>query len=721
MNWTAADAARREQAVLEGEKIYFGGLRALAVENSRRRERLGKLRDSAISGTGKTGHRMERAAANIKAKGNKAREALQSAWEFLSFGQVVNVLFGEDSAAARWMNARELAASNAYEDAFQAKANAMEALFNSLSGSRFGGTQLRHKMATEQTITVKDALGVEQKFTESEAITFLLMWRQEDGQRHMRGVVDEETGAITSDWAWNDASAAAVEAGLSPQGVAAMAFLGQSYGEEYGRINDVFRRIWNVSMPRHKMYAPLSVKPVQGKADTIMDPVSGESMGAGMTPGSLKNRSFSAIAEPDFRDAFQTYLSHARQMEHFIAYGEFARDSLAIINRRETRNAIEAAGGPYAANVLSKWVDYFAQGGVRDANMGGALARTVGRALGGLSQAMLVGRVSVLAMQSLQLVAAAYQMPVGSFLIRLAKLKFGQLDWGDAIRSEYIQRRVAIMPPIVRDAVQGLGSGKPNRAKYAAAELGKTISGADALFTGATYAIFYDYHLGLASKAGLANPEAHAHSEAERLTDQVAQPVRSGARSWMEVANQGNPAFRALWNFSSDPRQKVALAVYAAMRRDKAGWDKFAGWGKAMTITWLGSGVLAALMRAAMRDIRNDDDDEWFDERHWDPKRLGLMAISGPFAAAPFLGDILEETTYKATGQYMPSGGLFSAVSNVAGVIPKWLDGDFEAMKDAETIFTGAAAGSGTAGAFASGMHILRDGLGIIENLEGPD
>jgi hypothetical protein len=721
MNWTAADAARREQAVLEGEKIYFDGLAALRKEASRRRERLGQLRDSAITGTGKSGSRMQREAAIRAAKGNKGREALQMAWEFLSFGQVVNVLFGEASAAARWFNARELAASNAFEDAFQAKANAIEALFVTLAGSRFQGEVLKNKMTTDLTIKVKDALGIEHEFSDSQAITFLLMWRQEDGQRHMRGLVDEETQQIISEWAWDDASAAAIEKQLSPAGHAAMAFLGQSYGEEYGRINAVFRRIWNVSMPRHKMYSPLSVAPAQGKADTIMDPVSGDTMGAGMTPGSLKNRSFSAIAEPLFKDAFQVYVSHARQMEHFIAYGEFSRDSLAIVNRREARNAIEAAGGPFAAGVLSKWLDFFAVGGVKDANMGGAVARTVGGAIGRLSQAALVGRVSVLAMQSLQLVAASYQMPVGAFLTRLAKLKFGRLAWGDAIRSEYIQRRIAIMPPIVRDAVQGLASGTPNRAKYYAAQLGKTISGADALFTGGTYAIFYDYHLKLAKASRIPNPEAHAHSEAERLTDQVAQPVRIGARSWLEVANQGNPAFRAMWNFSSDPRQKVALAVYAAMRRDTSAPEKTAAVGKALAITWIGSGVLAALLRAAMRDLRDDDDDEWFDERHWSATRLGLMALTGPLGGMPYFGEIMENTSYKATGEYMPAGGMLAGIGQSIGLVPKWLDGDFDLLKDAEKILTDGAAASGTSAALASGMHILRDGLGIIENLEGPD
>jgi hypothetical protein len=719
-NWNAADAARREQAVLEGDKIYFGGLRALAIDNSRRRERLGKLRTSAIQGTGKTGARMEREAAK-QAAASKGGVFREMSWEFLSFGQLVNVLFGEKSDVAKWFNAREIAASNAAHDGFQAKVNSLESLFDSLSGNRFDGEKLRHRMATSQTIKVTDALGVKQSLSDSQAITFLLMWRQEDGRRHMEGIIDEQTGAVISSWGWDEDSAADIESQLSREGRAVMAFLASSYGEEYDRINEVFRKIWNVSMPRHKMYAPLSVNPVQGKGDTIMDPVSGDTMGAGMTPGSLKNRSFSAIAEPELKDAFQVFLTHARQMEHFIAYGEFSRDALGVINRRETRSAILAAGGPTAAGTLSKWIDYFALGGVQDANIGSKWGRIMGGMLGRISQAALVGRVSVLAMQSLQLAAASFKMPLGSFLTRFAKLSTGQLGWSDAIHSEYIERRVSQMPPLVRDMLAGIASGTPNRAKYLAGKLGQTISGADALFTAGTYAIFYDYHLKIAKASKAENPEAVAHKEAERLTDQVAQPTRTGARSWLEVANQGNPAFRAMWNFSSDPRQKASLIVYEAMRRDTSGLDKAGNVAFMSAKVWIIGGILTTLLRTIVRDLRSDDDDEIFDERYWNPQRLALMAATGPLSAVPFLGGMIEASTYAATGQFMPKGGMLNFMESAAAIPAKWGKGKVEPLKDLETLATAGAGFSGTSAAAASALHILRDVVGFIENLEGPD
>jgi hypothetical protein len=44
-----------------------------------------------------------------------------------------------------------------------------------------------------------------------------------------------------------------------------------------------------------------------------------------------------------------------------------------------------------------------------------------------------------------------------------------------------------------------------------------------------------------------------------------------------------------------------------------------------------------------------------------------------------------------------------------------------EPLKDLETLATAGAGFSGTSAAAASALHILRDVVGFIENLEGPD
>ena len=73
--------------------------------------------------------------------------------------------------------------------------------------------------------------------------------------------------------------------------------LGEQYATEYDRINTVFVNLYGVAMPRHKHYSPLTVKPAQAAGGQTLDPITGAVMsGSGLTPGSLRNRSQSAIA-----------------------------------------------------------------------------------------------------------------------------------------------------------------------------------------------------------------------------------------------------------------------------------------------------------------------------------------------------------------------------------------------------------------------------------------
>ena len=77
--------------------------------------------------------------------------------------------------------------------------------------------------------------------------------------------------------------------------------------------------------------------------------------------------------------------------------------------------------------------------------------------------------------------------------------------------------------------------------------------------------------------------------------------------------------------------------------------------------------------------------------------------------------------TYAATGQYMPRGGMLGFLGDAAAIPKKWSKGKVEPLKDLEMLFTAGAGVSGTSAAGASGMHIIRDTVGFIENLEGPD
>ena len=538
------------------------------------------------------------------------------------------------------------------------------------------------------------------------------MWQQDDGKRHMRGHLDD-AGNPTGTWHWRQQDIDAIEDQLPAEAKAIRVFLRAQYAAEYDRVNAVYQRENGVALPRVKNYAPIAVDSVLGgKADQFVDPFSGQAADSrGVSPGALKTRSTSAVAKPKIIDALQAYLAHVRQMEHYIAYAGFAADASAVLNHRDTRDAIKAASGEEAATLLGQWVNLLANGGTADANAQLGLTQLLGRMNGRAAAMALTGRISVLAVQSVQLGAALAEIPAASYLKRFAKLMTGQLGWRTAIHSDYIQRRLSAMPPAVRQAMDGLASEKPSWLKHAAQRMGETINGADGLFTAGTYAILLDYHLGQAAKLGLTGDTAtaYAHDAAARATDRVAQPTRAGTRSIYENTAT-NPTARLLWNFASEARQKLALCTIGTS--GKSAGEK----ARAIAVTWGIGGVLTTLIRAALRDMRDNRDDELFDERNWNPARLALEALTGPLQGMPFLGDEISAAIAAIVGQdYRQQESILHSIAigaQAAGHIDEWLDGTRDAdaiVRDIEGMLTAGGMFSPNLSAAAGFSHLARD------------
>ena len=712
-HWSQADAARREAALIEATRVFESGYLQHRREVSAKREKRQERRVRMKAATKAQGDREERRQRRKKDEGTKVGRFARMKASLLSFEQLLHEAFGIESEDARMLTDWERRASNAKTDAIQNKLDLIEDLFANLAGSKFKGEALRWKMAHEDAITVQG-----RTFSELEAITATLMWRQEDGRRHMEGPKDDN-GRATGEWNYSESFMEELEAKLSTNAKAVRLHLGEQYAAEYERLNAIYRDLYGVSLPRHKHYSPLTVKPQNAPAGQLTDPVTGFAMtGNGFTPGSLRSRSQSAVAEPEFRDAVQTYLAHVRQMEHWMAYAPFATEAMAVLNTRDVGNSVEEAAGQQTLAVLRSWLDFFAQGGTKDAAAHLAINENWNRITSRFAAMVLIGKASVLAIQSTQLGAGFAAIPAGAYLTRFAKLMTGRLDWSGALSSDFIQRRKVQMPAVVQQALDGLKSSKPSRLKHLVRKLGETIPGADALFTAGTYAIVHDYQKSQAKRLGLAGPQAEefARNEAERVTERVAQPVRPGARSYYEVS-ASDPARRILWSFASDARQKFALSVLG--HSDRSIGEK----ARAYAVTWLVGGVVATMVRSAIRDLKDDEDDEVFDERNWDPGRLALSALTGPLGGEPLLGDIGESSIFAAFGEYMPSGTMLDTGKNfvqAAKKVPDWFTGERDvegAIKDAEAMLTALGLASDEAAAVTSLSHIVRDLFSVGQNV----
>jgi hypothetical protein len=182
-----------------------------------------------------------------------------------------------------------------------------------------------------------------------------------------------------------------------------------------------------------------------------------------------------------------------------------------------------------------------------------------------------------------------------------------------------------------------------------------------------------------------------------------------------------SPGWKLSWAFASEARQKLAISLFTMANPNADAARK----AKALAGTWIVGGMGAALLRAISRDIRNGEDDEWFDERNWNPARLALMSLCGPFQGIPVLGELVQGAVFAATGQYVADGNLFSSVMQAGGAtrnLDDWFTGDRDAagiIKDTEAILSGMGVFNETISAAASLSHLARDLFGVADNLSG--
>lgn len=708
-DWKNADADRRRTALMEASRIWNGAYAQHAQKVIRQREERELARFDAIAATGKAGDLAGRKSKAI------ADSGLKGSWKdyilnLLNFDQVVGVLFGENTEVANTIIDKQRQAENAKEDGSQAKMQELEDFFTGLAGGNLlDGERLRYRL-TQPSMTVNEI-----EMSELEALSAAMMWAQEDGRRHMEGEMDE-IGKPSGAWHYDQAFVDEILANLSTEALALRDWLGQRYAEEYGNINAVYSELNGVNLPQIRNYSPVTVQPVNAPTGQVLDPVSGSAMsGASTSPGALRTRG-TAIAEPRFQDVLQTYISHTLQMEHWKAFAPMIAEANGILRNRDVQNSVEEKGGAEARKMLNAWLDYFAQGGTRDAGAHLALNQGLNNVLGRASQVALVGRASTLLIQSTQLGAAIAEMPVKAYLKRMGKLLTGQLGWDAALNSDYIQRRVKQMPPVVQMAMQGLKGAKPTAIQQAGKRLGMLLSGADGLFTAGTYAITYDYHLSKAKELGLAGQEAedYARNTAERVTDRIAQPTRAGARSLYENTST-NPLARAGWAFASEARKNLAITAYSFAERDTA--TKLRTLAYVVALNSIG----ASILRSIWRDIMDDEDDDLFDDKYWSPKRIAIAMATEPLYGFPALGSVVQGGVNKAFGEYKPSGSLFSVDRAIGPIkrLPDHLSGDTdlrEVMRDIDMVISALGIMHPNIAATASITHLAKDLFNLTDS-----
>lgn len=514
----------------------------------------------------------------------------------------------------------------------------------------------------------------------------------------------QEQYADALDRAGFDAAAIeSVEGQLTESAKRMREFMRTEYREGYAPLAAVFERMYGVSLPQIKNYAPAAFYHVGAERET--DP--GEKGGApsAMRAGFLANRRRHTAA-PRLENAFATFLGHSAQTAHWKSLAEFTREFSGVIGKPDVKRAIESAHGPEMLKTLNQWVKNIEGNGLDV--QAGLFDKGVNWLSSVQAYIALAFRLGTLAKQSTALLGSAYRMPMRDYARGFARLMSGDLDVRTIYLSPVIQRRLETgFAPEVRAALDDAWLAKPT-LRAAALEKGMELIGAtDAFFTTGSAAIAYDYHLRKAQEAGLTGEAAEqaAMVEVEDIVSRTAQPADVVNRSLFE-ARLGAMG-RLLFMFASEARQKSSLWLTAWSRTftGKATKDDL----RVLAISHLIVAPLLQTITAAWRDMRDDDDDEIFDAENWDPMDYAKAIVAGPLSGIPLVGEALSG---------FPDNGIFGRQLFAVKSLSQLLDGpqDREAEKAewyADRIFRvmqGVDAFTGVAGS------VLDQATSIVDN-----
>ena len=763
-NFEGKDAAEADAAVQRASEVYWTGRNTWRAVEEQRAEQTAKMQTEVIEAMGEGAASLSNRQAKKKSSKLLKKMLANGSLDLLTFVQVLEHTLGPRHALVkRWNNAARNAGA-LKTDAILAANERFNNALREAAGTKslLEARKMLWKIGDEQTIAIDKREGgtSETAFAPVEKIT---AWRDgkadpsalgfskaeaddliaqldlpENARKKKLGVERVNAGTVTpamlteaeaialtmlagqSQYAANlerhgySAEALAqAEAGISDAGKRLRDFFSDYYRDGYEPIASLFREMFGIDLPRIEGYSPASF--IHQGQERELDPFGGGLLtDGGFRSGFLKERK-SHLAEPRIDNAFSIWQGHVAQTEHWKAFAPFVRELRGVLGNAEVKKAIEGAHGSDTVNALQRWTQAFEQNGLAARSMGrvvDGVAREVSRRQATLTLAWKAGTILK---QSLAAISSGARLPFGAWSRGFVRVLSGKVDVKAIRESAMIQRRIESGYSVeVRNAMASLFSGKPSVWKDFVAKGMDLIGEADAFFTAIGTAIAYDHHYNEALKGGLdeAQAKAMALTEAEDNIARTAQPAEMQGRSLYELAM--SPGERLLFMFASNQRKDTGLII-SAFQQYKAGKTTKAQMLQTLSVAWLLSGLGSALIGAAWRDAKDDDDDSLFDAEHWSPWDLFKSTLLGPLGGIPLLGLAANSVL----GFHGPDP--FAPVSRALKAGEGIMDGDKaepveKSLRRVVDVANGAAMLWGGAEAVAVGANIFEQAFNLVDN-----
>ena len=473
------------------------------------------------------------------------------------------------------------------------------------------------------------------EYTEAQAVTLILFARQPRYQTNL------ENAGFTPE------VIEAARAQLSPEALAMVNHLAEFYRANYAPLDALFTRMFGVHMPMEDNYSPAAFER-SGSPDAMAAPGAGQLQPeGGFRNGWSKTRS-THQAEPKLENAFIVFQGHLAVTEHWRAFALLTRELSAVLQHVEIKQAIETLHGKAAVGAVAGWIQALEQNGLQQRKAWGWTDRVFRHLQRNMAVIGLCMRFSTLAKNAvLPALGTARRIGLFNWLRGFSKLAGGSLNYQAFREADFITRREAAgFSQELRAAAAVMRSEMPTRSRQLAFWGMQRMAVADAASTALGAAISFDYHFRSLVDAGM--PEADAKREAMAMAEddvrRTAQPVELAERSLYELSM--SPGERFMFMFATDARKDSAALMEATRRAYRehgaAGLLKSAEFRTVAGGAWLTVGFLSNLIAGILRDAGDGWDDDWLDEKNWNPLAFLSKVFLGPLSAYPLLNDLLS-------------------------------------------------------------------------------
>jgi hypothetical protein len=494
----------------------------------------------------------------------------------------------------------------------------------------------------KEYVTIKRVIfrgeDVKLDMSRAKAIQLLLSWSQPDVQIKMR-----KEG-------WTDESAADLKALVNdPVSRSVVSYLQSLYGKGAGIVNPVYSRMFGMTMPQVKNYAPTRFLNAKDSKDIGLD---GSPTATGTTPSFAKSRvTHSAKIAPE--DALTVAQGHIAQQAHWVHFAELAREFRALLSSPDVRESLKQTHGDAVLKSAELWADQLEQRGGNKARESAWLNNVIGTAISGKAVASLGFNLKTLAMQLENSIRFGLSLDMKQIASALSQPGNIIEDIQTVWESDAIQNRLQGGATAEARFLFSRYAGKPNFAAKIAEASMTPINWLDSAGTSISSAIVYRANLNDALDAGM--PENLAKQAALNAASEAiyrfAQPVSFGQKSIME--NNGNVFAKTFFLFMSDPRLKTAILADAARGLATGRGNASEHIRRIVAVELMA--LVSHVISSAFKDAFSDDDDEEI----WGIGGFAKAMLLAPFQGFFFAGSVAEVALSKLTGQ-----GYFTSSQN---------------------------------------------------------